>query len=115
VQVQQPGTVLGIRARAACRGCNNGWMNKLEQRAKPILMGMREAQRPDSVITLSPDRAATVAAWTGQDVMDTRGKRARRARMVERVVPCHNASACCFTKLLGAWAAHASFVRSLTI
>lgn len=64
MQVQQPGTVLGIRARAACRGCNNGWMNKLEQRAKPVLMGMREAQRPDSVITLSPDRAATVAAWT---------------------------------------------------
>ncbi len=63
VLVRQPGTILGLRARAVCRECNGGWMSGLEQRAKPILLNMMSAARPGSVLTLGPDQAATVAAW----------------------------------------------------
>jgi len=63
VVLRQPGTILGLRARAVCRACNGGWMSGLEQRAKPILLDMMGAARPGSVITLGPEQAATVAAW----------------------------------------------------
>ena len=63
IQVHRQGTVLGIRARAVCRICNGGWMSGLEQRAKPVLLTMMNASRPDSVTTLTPGDAETVAAW----------------------------------------------------
>jgi hypothetical protein len=38
-------------------------MNILEQLAKPLLLKMTAADRPDSLITLTPDQATTVASW----------------------------------------------------
>jgi hypothetical protein len=63
VLLRQPGPVFNIRARAVCRKCNGGWMNVLEQRAKPLLLNMTASGRRDSLITLRPDQATTVASW----------------------------------------------------
>jgi hypothetical protein len=63
VLLRQPGPVFNIRARAVCRECNGGWMNTLEQRAKPLLLNMAASGRPDALMTLTPDQATTIASW----------------------------------------------------
>lgn len=63
VVVRQPGPVFNMRARAVCRECNGGWMNTLEQRAMPLLLDMAASGRPDAIIKLTSDQAATVASW----------------------------------------------------
>jgi hypothetical protein len=51
---------LDVQVRAVCAACNNGWMSRLEERAKPVLLPMI-TQRLRS--TLSPQDQAVVAAW----------------------------------------------------
>lgn len=45
--------------RAVCKGCNSGWMSRLEQQAKPLLAAMIEG-RPQ---ILTPDAQAAVSSW----------------------------------------------------
>jgi hypothetical protein len=61
--LRQPGTVFNIRARAVCRECNGGWMSRLEQQAKSILLSMFAAERPGSLLTLTASEAQVVATW----------------------------------------------------
>ena len=59
----QPGSVFANRALSVCRRCNNGWMSALEQSVKPLLVSMMSGPRSENV-TLAPDQAAILAAWT---------------------------------------------------
>jgi hypothetical protein len=63
VTVQQPGSVLNLVARAVCARCNSGWMSRLEERARPLLLGLAEAACTGALYVLTPDQAAAVAAW----------------------------------------------------
>lgn len=45
-----------------CAECNNGWMSRLENAAKPILVSLMEGHR--SLPELSRDEATIVAKWT---------------------------------------------------
>ena len=40
--------------------CNNGWMKKLEDLAKPILVPMMIPKRP---VSISPDEQVVLASW----------------------------------------------------
>src|SRR6266568_7486843 len=61
VTVQQPGSVLNLVARAVCARCNSGWMSQLEERVRPLLLGLIEAAYASAPLVLAPDQAATVA------------------------------------------------------
>lgn len=50
----------GTTVRGVCIECNNTWMSKLENLAKPILSPMMVPQRP---VQLDPDQQTVVAAW----------------------------------------------------
>jgi len=60
--VRQPkrAKTLAYTARKFCRDCNSGWMNELDQRARPSLEAFA-ANRP---MTLSPADQETLAFWT---------------------------------------------------
>jgi hypothetical protein len=57
-----PGT---RRLRMVCRGCNNGWMSRLENRAKPVLAPVIRGETFD----LHPTAQAVVPAWAAMMVM----------------------------------------------
>jgi hypothetical protein len=63
VTVQQPGSVLNLVARAVCARCNSGWMSRLEERVRPLLLGLVEAAYTGAPLVLAPAQAAAVAAW----------------------------------------------------
>lgn len=63
VVVEQPGSVLRVVAREVCARCNGGWMSRLEQDAKPILLRLMQAAGDGSRVLLGPAEAATVGAW----------------------------------------------------
>jgi hypothetical protein len=44
-----------------CEGCNNGWMSRLEGRAKPILPDLMNMRT--SLLQLSADERTTLSAW----------------------------------------------------
>jgi hypothetical protein len=50
---------LGLISKKPCQRCNNGWMAKLEQTARPILVPMMDGQS----VTLTPDAQHIVAGW----------------------------------------------------
>lgn len=47
------------KGRRPCETCNNGWMSRLEKRAKPILIPLMRGR--ESVLT--PRQQATIAMW----------------------------------------------------
>ena len=55
---------LGVKTRAACRVCNNGWMSRAEQAVKPyltpIIQGKPQSWHEEAV-------QSAVAAWTERD------------------------------------------------
>lgn len=44
-----------------CTACNNGWMSRLEDRAKPMLVELMNMRT--SLLQLSPDQRTTLSAW----------------------------------------------------
>jgi len=48
-----------LKVRFVCKACNNGWMSRLENRAKPIV----EAIFDRAISALSPTDQATLAEW----------------------------------------------------
>jgi hypothetical protein len=62
-----------MTTRAVCAGCNNGWMARLEERAKPLLEPMlrgfgkvlhREGQRTLATWALKTSMISAVWAWS---------------------------------------------------
>jgi hypothetical protein len=51
---------LESRVKHVCGGCNQGWMSRLEEAAKPILMPMMFDNLP---LVLSPSDQWTLARW----------------------------------------------------
>ena len=58
-KLHRPGSPYSQRLRVVCIKCNTGWMAKLQERVKPILVPFLEDQWPD---VPPPDHAA-LAAW----------------------------------------------------
>lgn len=56
---------LDHRAKIVCLSCNNGWMNDLENRARPALTEMIAG----SGVSLSPDKQREVATWAAKTAM----------------------------------------------
>jgi hypothetical protein len=54
-----------IRVKRVCGDCNNGWMSRLENRAKTII----EALIDDRLDTLDRQSVANIAAWTVKTAM----------------------------------------------
>jgi hypothetical protein len=53
------------RIKCVCRACNNGWMSRLQENAKPFLVPMLEG----NAITLRRLGQTTLAAWVAMMVM----------------------------------------------
>jgi hypothetical protein len=56
---------LDHRAKVVCLSCNNGWMNDLENRARPTLKEMISG----SGVSLTPDEQRDVATWAAKTAM----------------------------------------------
>jgi hypothetical protein len=50
-----------LAIKNVCIPCNNGWMSRLEARAKPTLLGLMNMDA--TLLQLTPDERATVSAW----------------------------------------------------
>lgn len=55
----RPGDVATKKVRAVCTACNNGWMNRVEGLAKPILTPLIKGES----ITLNLDSQSIIARW----------------------------------------------------
>jgi hypothetical protein len=53
------------RVKLICASCNNGWMSKLQERAKPILLPLIKGQHA----ILSPTSQTILALWCAMGVM----------------------------------------------
>lgn len=54
--------------KRVCKKCNNGWMSRLESRAKPIIMRLLEAT-PARKCTLDIHECRTLALWSAKTAM----------------------------------------------
>ena len=60
------GSITGIRLRAVCQDrCNGGWMSRLEQRAKPILIPLITGQP----LVLAQNQQRILSAWITMKIM----------------------------------------------
>lgn len=48
-------------AKQVCRVCNNGWMSRLETRAKPYILGLM--RQKTSILTLTDEARLTLSRW----------------------------------------------------
>src|SRR5712691_7894058 len=62
---QQQGHMSTTKARVVCKRCNNGWMSRLEKKAKPILIPLIRGEKK----TLDKESQKIVAAWIAKTVM----------------------------------------------
>jgi hypothetical protein len=53
-----------FRLKEVCESCNNGWMSKLEEDAKPIILALIRGQR--ELVALTDEERKIVAAWAGK-------------------------------------------------
>ena len=53
-----------FRLKDVCETCNNGWMSKLEEDAKPIILDLIRNQRDLS--NLNVEERGILAAWAGK-------------------------------------------------
>jgi hypothetical protein len=54
-----------VHTRAFCRGCNNGWMARLEQTTRPVL----EPLILGKVVSLSVEDQTLLAFWASKTVL----------------------------------------------
>jgi hypothetical protein len=60
LRILQQGNPLNKRLRIVCEDCNGGWMSRLEESAKPLLLDMFSSS---SSITLDEDAQLILARW----------------------------------------------------
>jgi hypothetical protein len=53
------GLAQNVRVKSVCQGCNNGWMSRLEEKAKPILSSLMHG----SLKVLDAEVTSTLAIW----------------------------------------------------
>ena len=56
-------SLLNLRTREVCESCNTGWMSRLEQQAKPLLMDLEEAAKGGEPLDFARSEALTLARW----------------------------------------------------
>lgn len=61
--VTRKSTLLTMKTREVCHDCNTGWMNRLEQRAEPLILRLVEAARTAEPLTLSQFDARALGMW----------------------------------------------------
>lgn len=61
--VTRKAALLTLKTREVCKGCNTGWMNKLEQLAEPLIICMVEAARSGKEILLGQADARNLGMW----------------------------------------------------
>lgn len=61
--VHRNGSVLTQVVREVCATCNNGWMSRLEEGARPLLERLWAPSYPLGTTTFAAADVATVAAW----------------------------------------------------
>lgn len=54
-----------FRVKRLCKDCNNGWMSRLESKAKPILESILDQQR----FAIDPSAQLTIARWATKTAM----------------------------------------------
>ena len=62
---RRPQVPFDITVRCVCRGCNNGWMSRLEGKARTHLVPLMQG----AVTQLQPEALATISAWTFKTVL----------------------------------------------
>ncbi len=62
---ERPGSALQFTVREICEACNNGWMSALEERLKPLLLGLMRAER----MVIDASEAALLATWATKTAM----------------------------------------------
>lgn len=58
-KLYRPGDAHSQRLRVVCSSCNNGWMSRLQEKAKPLLVPLIKDEWP----VLNKDTQATIASW----------------------------------------------------
>jgi hypothetical protein len=56
-------SLLTLKTREVCTGCNNGWMSRLEEAARPLILRVAKAARTDESLSLTVYEARTLAIW----------------------------------------------------
>ena len=64
--VTTPGSVLTARIREVCADCNNGWMTRLEEDARPLLHRLWQPSYPFGVTTFTAPEVSTIATWAAK-------------------------------------------------
>ena len=91
---KRPGDIRDWRVYCVCHGCNQGWMSRLEMRAKPVLLSL---MRGDEV-RLMPEQQLLVAAWAAMKAIvaehDPTGSitthPSQRRRLMKKLLPPEN-------------------------
>jgi hypothetical protein len=66
IRVKKPGDIRDWQVRAVCEiVCNNGWMRKVDERARPIMTSLIKGEE----IRLGPDEQLAVAVWAALKAM----------------------------------------------
>ncbi len=65
LQRKRNGDLSTLKLRVVCRACNNGWMSRAEQSAKPLLLALIAATQGK----LEPNAQSAVAAWIAMKVI----------------------------------------------
>jgi hypothetical protein len=56
-------SLLTLKTREVCKGCNNGWMSRLEETARPLIRRVAEVARTGEPLSLTVDEARSLALW----------------------------------------------------
>ena len=56
-------SLLTLKTREVWKGCNNGWMSRLEETARPLIRRVAEAARTGEPLLLTVDEARSLALW----------------------------------------------------
>jgi hypothetical protein len=62
---RRPEVPFDITVRCVCKQCNNGWMSRMEDRARPHLVPLMHG----SATRLQPEALAVISAWTYKTVL----------------------------------------------
>jgi hypothetical protein len=56
-------SLLALKTREVCIDCNNGWMSRLEQAARPLIRRLAEAAQTSQPLALTVKEAKVLAVW----------------------------------------------------
>jgi hypothetical protein len=56
-------SLLTLKTREVCVDCNNGWMSRLEQAARPLIHQLAEAAQTGQPLVLTVEEAKVLALW----------------------------------------------------